>query len=254
MVNLSRRALLWGAGAYATPSFAKEHPRKELVDRLLVLAADMSASVTPERFSLQMKGYQSAFLDPLVERAMMAGSLGSTAVTMVQWAGFGQFVQTLPWVKISGPGECHAIGLHIGRSRRVVAGSTSIAGAAFFGTKLIKSAPFAAARAIIDISGDGYDDFEEMPTADQLRLEEQVRESGEGAVPLRLAREYAFREGVVINGLSIEGAEDAPNLQRYYEENVICGTNAFVVNVEDPDDYEQFSRAIKMKVRRELGS
>lgn len=254
MAELSRRRLLIGAGACAGPSFAKAAPNKERVDRILVLAADMSVSVTRERFTLQMRGYQSAFLDPLVERAILSGPLGSAAVTMVQWAGYGQFVQSLPWVRISAEGECSAVGVHIGNSRRLVAGSTSIAGAVFFGARLIKNAPFTAARSIIDISGDGYDDFESMPILDHLRIEEQVRESGEGPMPLQVAREYAHREGITVNGLSIEGAEDAPNLAQYYEEHVICGRDAFVVNVEDPDDYGQFSRAVRMKMRRELGA
>ena len=53
--------------------------------------------------------------------------------------------------------------------------------------------------------------------------------------------------GITVNGLAIEGEDKA--LAQYYQEQVIGGADAFV---EKSRDFEDFARAIKAKLLREL--
>jgi Protein of unknown function (DUF1194) len=79
---------------------------------------------------------------------------------------------------------------------------------------------------VIDVSGDGQDN---------------------SGADLDGARERARAGGITINGLSI--ASDAEGLEEYYRQNVISGSDAFV---EPAKDFEDFARALKEKLLREL--
>jgi ABC-type spermidine/putrescine transport system permease subunit II len=57
------------------------------VDLSLVLAIDASSSVNEERYELQIRGYAEAFGNPRVANAIVQS--GAIAVTLVQWAGYG---------------------------------------------------------------------------------------------------------------------------------------------------------------------
>ena len=57
------------------------------VDTMLVLAADVSRSITDEKFDLQRKGYADALVDPAVLRAIATGPNGKIAVAFVEWSG-----------------------------------------------------------------------------------------------------------------------------------------------------------------------
>jgi len=229
-----------------------QHIVKEHVDRILVLAMDVSASVTPERFEAQIQGYRSAFEDPSVIRTITIGPYGKVAVIVAQWSGWGQYQQTTEWFVIRNHDDARAFANTVAATRQVFRGSTSIAGAILYSVNLIERAPYTATRQIIDISGDGYDDGNNMPEGDQRRIEQNYRDSGQAIAPLSFARNDACKRGIIINGLSIAGAEDASDLEDYYWDHVVCGRDAFVVNVPQPDDHEQFSIAIKKKIRLEL--
>ena len=53
----------------------------------LVLAVDVSGSVSQDRFELQRAGYAAAFRDPAVAQAIRSTSTGSIAVAILQWTG-----------------------------------------------------------------------------------------------------------------------------------------------------------------------
>ena len=78
----------------------------------------------------------------------------------------------------------------------------------------------------MDISGDGTNNAGPLP---------------------QTSRKLAKVQGVTINGLAIMTDVDA--LDRYYNDLVISGPGAFVVRAEN---YEDFARAIKLKIAREL--
>jgi hypothetical protein len=115
----------------------------------------------------------------------------------------------------------------VGRSYRFIgATSTSIVTAIEDGIGLLQRNAFDGQRLVIDVSGDGEDN---------------------SGLSLAQARIEAKEAGVVVNGLAIEA--DEGGLASYYRDNVISGADAFVIKANDFDD---FARAIKEKLVREL--
>jgi hypothetical protein len=100
------------------------------VDLQLVLAVDVSGSVSEERFKLQQQGYAKAFRSWRVLEAIRSGSAGAIAVTMTHWTGPSQQAQVVPWMVISDEASMIAIAEAIERTtRQLYAGGTSISGA-----------------------------------------------------------------------------------------------------------------------------
>jgi hypothetical protein len=236
---------------------------KQPVDRLLVLAMDVSISVNQERFSLQIKGCAEAFRDANTIKAITSGPHGSVVITMAQWDGWGEYVQTVPWTTIRNIADGRRFADAIEQSGRVYMEATSISWAILSSAKLIDEAPYSAPRSVIDISGDGPDDTEHLenlkpqgapPTEQTEKLRKRYLDKAGTTrfVLLPEARNKVCGAGIEINGLAIEGADDVEDLTSHYRNHVICRKGGFVVRVENPDSYEEFSQAIMRKIRHEL--
>jgi Protein of unknown function (DUF1194) len=197
------------------------------VDLQLVLAVDVSGSVSEARFELQKRGYVAAFRDPRLLQAIQSGSQQRIAVTMVQWTGPVLQVQVVPWRLIGGEASMHALADAVEATpRQLFGGGTSISGAIDYAMSLFAAANNQGGRRVIDISGDG---------------------SNNRGRPVNEARDDAVRAGVSINGLPILALD--PNLDQYYLHNVIGGPNAFVVAAAS---YEAFAEAILKKLVTEI--
>ena len=112
--------------------------------------------------------------------------------------------------------------------RRLYGGGTSISGAIDTSMALLFDNPFKAARRVVDISGDG---------------------ANNRGRPASLARDDAVRAGVGINGLPIMALE--PDLDIYYEQNVIGGPGAFMIVAKS---YGTFADAILKKLIAEIAN
>ena len=110
--------------------------------------------------------------------------------------------------------------------RQLFGGGTSISGAIDYAVSLLAATEAKGARRVIDISGDG--------TNNRGR-------------PVTEARDDAVKAGVSINGLPILALE--PDLDRYYEQNVIGGPGAFVIAAKD---FNTFGDAILKKLIAEI--
>jgi Protein of unknown function (DUF1194) len=199
------------------------------VDLQLVLAVDVSGSVSEARFELQKRGYVAAFRDPRLLRAIQSGSQQRILVTMVQWTGPVLQVQVVPWQFISGEASMHALADAIEATpRQLFGGGTSISGAIDYAMSLFAGAQGQGGRRVIDVSGDG--------TNNRGR-------------PVTEARDDALRAGVSINGLPILALD--PELDQYYLHNVIGGPNAFVIAAAT---YETFADAILKKLVTEIAT
>lgn len=238
---------------------------KQRVDRVLVLAMDVSRSVNDARYALQIKGYAAAFRDAETIRTITTGPRGSVAVTLAQWGDWGEYTQTVSWTVIRTAADGRRFADQIEKTVRVPMGGTSIAWAILMSTKLIDQAPYMASRSIIDISGDGPDNT--MPAVSmsmlsgrgqadyEVSVKRMLARSGtDRLISLPEARNTACGAGIDINGLAIEGADDVEDLASYYRKHVICKKGSFVIRVENPDSYDEFSRAIIRKIRHELGT
>ncbi len=197
------------------------------VDLQLVLAVDASGSVNQTRFDLQKGGYAAAFRNPRVIEAIAAGARHSIAVAMVQWTGPSLHVQVVDWTQVSDATSAQALAAAIDAApRRLFGGGTSLSGAIDYAMTMLAASPFAGARRIIDVSGDG---------------------SNNAGRPAAMARDEAVRAGVVINGLPITWIE--PGLDLYYRDNVIGGPGAFVMVAQD---FNSFGHAILSKLIAEI--
>ena len=78
-------ALLGLALTLSSPAARAAEP----VDLLLVLAADVSRSVTEVKFRLQREGAAAAISDPEVVKAITSGPNRRIAVCFVEWATAG---------------------------------------------------------------------------------------------------------------------------------------------------------------------
>jgi hypothetical protein len=197
------------------------------VDLQLILAVDVSESVSSERFELQMHGYAAAFRAPAVLDAIGKGTRGRIAVTMVQWTGPKLQVPVFDWMEVHDAVSAAALASAIDAApRHLNWGGTSISGAVLYALGWFDRSPIPGARRVIDISGDG------------------ANNSGR---PISEVRDEAVAAGVTINGLPILWVE--PGLAEHYRDEVIGGSGAFMIAIED---YEDFAEAIQRKLVSEI--
>src|SRR5438552_10190302 len=74
----------------------------EMVDLLLVLAADVSSSMNPKHFALQRKGYSDALTSSAVLNAVSLGNHRRIAVLFVEWSNILQQRVIVDWSIIDG--------------------------------------------------------------------------------------------------------------------------------------------------------
>ncbi len=219
-----RRLILAAGGALAGPGAAAQGIP---LDVALVLAADCSGSVRAEHYGLQQKGYADAFRQPEVIRAIRGGIVGAVAVTFFQWSGYFLQHQSIGWTVLKTREEVEAFADRIEHTPRVIfSGGTSPGGAIEFGHRLLREVPGTARRRVIDVSGDGRSNNGPSPT---------------------VARDQAIAQAITINGLPILHME--PDIDEYYEKNVIGGPGAFSMPARD---FASFGEAIRRKLILEI--
>ncbi len=231
-------ALIAAAGVLCASDAARAED--ERVDLVLVLAADVSRSVNEQKFKLQREGYAAALVDPRVQRAIADGPLGRVAIVFVEWGSeFEQHV-TVDWTVIASEKDARKMsGLILGAPRPFW-GRTSISAAIDYGMSLLARTSLKADRQVIDVSGDG------------------TNNSGRDVT---ISRDTAVEQGVTINGLvilsetplSTNPAHTHPpgGLTAYYENNVIGGPGAFVVEAHG---FEAFGQSIVNKLVKEIAA
>jgi hypothetical protein len=223
------------APVWAQPS----EVRREPVDAMLVLAADVSRSIDDGEFHLQRKGYAAAVTDPRVLRAIAAGPHHAIAISFIEWAGPEEQRIVIDWTVVRDGEAADGIAATMRSAPRSFVGRTAIGAAIDFAMQRFVVAPVGAAgRRIIDISGDG------------------TSNSGR---PVVEARNAAIAAGATINGLAIINNTAGPGysfhthppggLPKYYRDNVIGGLGAFMLQVEN---FETFSDAMSHKLVTEI--
>ena len=227
-------ALLGLALAIVSPAARAADP----VDMLLVLAADVSRSVTEPKFRLQREGAAAAITHPDVVMAMTSGPHRRIAVCFLEWAAIGMQNVVVDWTMIDGADSARRFGDRLVETPRSFAGSTSISNAIDFSVSQLARAPFTSERHVIDISGDG------------------TNNSGRSVTD---ARDDALAKRITINALVIltplaesfrpEHTNPAGGLEKYFQDNVIGGSGAFTVVAEG---HGSFGRALTKKLIQEI--
>jgi hypothetical protein len=233
VVARSLTALLMVLGL-ATPT-TEAISRDTEVDLALVLAVDVSFSMTEDEQELQRQGFIEAFRSPEVHKAIRKGMLGRMAVTYFEWSGTEHQQVIVPWTVIELPED--ALGVAARLTQRPVRriGYTSISAAIDFSLQLFNDSGLQAARQAIDISGDGP--------------------NNEGR-PVTQARDEAVAHGITINGLPImlneaDAFGSSERLDLYYRDCVIAGQGAFMIPIRER---QQFVEAVRNKIIREIAA
>ena len=207
---------------------------EEVVDIELVLAVDVSRSMTPGELEIQRRGYAAALTSDEVVRALTSGPNEQIAVTYVEWAGVHLQRTIVDWTLIRGLEDAQRVAdtLTIQLSNNLR--RTSISAALDHAATLFDDNGYRGLRKVIDISGDGPNNM---------------------GRPTTHARDAALDRGIVINGLPLMTREGMgmmwhlDDLDLYYANCVIGGPGAFVIPV---NSWDEFGPAIQRKPVLEL--
>jgi hypothetical protein len=191
----------------------------------LVLAVDVSESVSTERYALQREGIARAFESPQLIGAITAVP-GGIQTLVIEWSDPDKIAVTVGWTRIANKNAAAAFATAVRETRRSSNGLTAIGSAMLAAASAFDYMPEPAAHRVIDISGDGMANFGVPPTA---------------------ARDALVKRGITINGLAILSEE--PWLDEYYRNNVIGGPSSFVVVAKD---FESFADAMLRKLVQEV--
>jgi hypothetical protein len=191
----------------------------------LVLAVDVSTSVSAETYLLQHDGIARAFENPRLIDAISAAS-GGIEVLVLEWSDPDKIAVTVDWTRVADRAAAGAFAAAVRATRRSSSGLTAIGPALLAAAAAFDLVPEPAARRVIDISGDGMANF--------------------GIAPA-VARDRVMARGIAINGLAILTEE--PWLEGYYRSNVIGGPAAFVVAASN---FESFAEAMLRKLVQEV--
>ena len=227
-------AAAWLAALAVQPLAPAAALAGQAVDLELILAVDVSGSIDPAEAKLQRQGYEQALVSPEVIQAIKAGPSGRIAVTYVEWAGLGYHRVVVAWSVIDGMESARAFVDRLAAQPIVTAHRTSVSGAIDLSAPLFAANDYDGARRIIDISGDGANNYGRLVTD---------------------ARDAAVKQGITINGLPIIGDPNGasfpsnPDLDLFYRDCVIGGPGAFYVVARGFDD---FARAVRKKLILEV--
>jgi hypothetical protein len=229
--RLAARRTLAAVVLTLTPTLAQA---AEPVDVELVLAVDVSLSMSPFELDIQRRGYAAALTDQQVIRAIEDGPYGKIAVTYFEWAGSATHKVVVPWTAIASRADAEAFVAQLTAMPPSSARRTSISSALEFASDLLAESGFRGMKRVIDISGDGP--------------------NNQGP-PVVEVRDAVAAQGITINGLPLmttggfASVYDVMDLDAYYTNCVIGGPGAFMVPV---NDWSQFPEAIRRKLVMEL--
>lgn len=198
----------------------------------LLLSWDVSASMSAQDYDIQRGGTAEAFRHPTIQN-MVALNPGGVAVSILQWAGEYEQDVSVPWIILRSNHDAKDFADVIEAMDDPFDGmnGTAIGSSLEYAINHLEAGP-ACARTVIDISGDG------------------VSNAGQSPAPVA---NYLQSRGITINGLvlphisKLYTTDDDPFM--HYIRYVSRGPDSFVMIV---DNYEDFPRAMRHKLLREL--
>ena len=204
------------------------------VDVELVLAVDVSRSMTPRELEIQRRGYAEALVSKEVTDAIARGRYGQIALTYIEWAGTFSQREIVGWTLVRTPEDAKAFAGKLTAEFSTALRRTSISGVIDHARLLFNLNGFNGLNHVIDISGDGPNNM---------------------GRPVTEARDQAVGRGVTINGLPLMTREGMgmqwhlEDLDEYYRHCVIGGPSAFVIPVLE---WEHFPAAVRRKLVLEI--
>lgn len=193
----------------------------------IVMAIDVSASVTADSYILQRDGIARAFGDARLLRVIAAAPGGIEALVL-EWSDPDEIAVTVGWTRLIDSRSAAGFAAALDATTRSSHGLTAIGPALTAAAAQFDRLPQPAARRLIDLSGDGIANLGAPPQA---------------------VRDKIVKAGITINGLAILTEE--PWLEDYYRHNVIGGPGAFVLAARD---FHSFTEAMLRKLVQEVAS
>jgi hypothetical protein len=191
----------------------------------LVLAVDVSESVSSDRYILQHDGIAHAFETPqLIET--IAAVPGGIEALVLEWSDPDKIAITVGWTRIANKASAAGFAASVRATQRTSHGLTAIGSAMLAAAAAFDHMPEPASQRVIDVSGDGMANF--------------------GAPPAQV-RDRLVQQGITINGLAILTEE--PWLDDYYRHNVVGGPSGFCIVAENMDT---FAEAMLRKLVHEI--
>jgi len=204
------------------------------VDVELMLAVDVSYSMSSREQEIQRRGYAEALKDPEIFAAIQTGYHQKVALTYVEWSGVADQRVVVPWTLIETPSDLAAFAGALTTSPPVILRRTSISSLLDYAPASFQENGYLGERQVIDVSGDGPNNI---------------------GRPVDAARDDLVAKGFVINGLPLmtrEGAGqrfDLEDLDVYYTDCVIGGPLSFAIPVRS---WDEFPSAVRKKLVLEL--
>ncbi len=213
------RRFFWATALLATMGA----PMVRACDVALALTVDVSGSIDPNEYKLQMDGLAQALDHSVVADALIAAN---AKVAVLLWSGASRQELTIGWRDMSDLAAVAALASDVRAAPRPWRHFSTAIGEMLHVTSSLFD-QVSCKRMVIDVSGDGI--------------------SNEGQAP-DIIRDILVARGIRINALAILGAtgEDLP---AYFRDHVIGGENAFVYSATGYDDYP---RAIRRKLLDEV--
>lgn len=205
-------------------SMALAPPAAAECDTALILAVDISGSITAENFTLQMNGIAAAFTDAGVIKAALAGPGRCTEVALFMWQAENDHILVLPWTRLDSVASATSIAAIIASAERPPRMSSTAIGSAIE-YAIARTPPCAACRRVIDVSGDG---------------------GNNSGVPPDGPRDLADAAGITINGLVVLGNE--PDVDASYRAHVITPGGGLWT----ADGFGTFASSIRSKLEAEI--
>jgi hypothetical protein len=196
------------------------------VDMALVLAVDVSESVDAGEYQLQHEGIARAFENAQVIDTIRAA--GGIDVLMLEWSDRDKQTVVVDWSRVNDAASGGAFAAKVRAGTRSSSGLTAIGDALLAAAAALENVPDEPARRVIDLSGDGMANV--GPRPDDIR-------------------DALTAKGITINGLAILASE--PWLDTYYNNEVIGGAGAFLLQVKD---FQSFATAMKQKLLAEISA
>lgn len=192
----------------------------------LVLAVDVSASVSTREYELQRDGIVAALRDPEVVDWIVAPAGSEVEIFIFEFGNRNYQWYWVNWTEITSEAVLAEVADTVAAvTRNQESQSTGLGEALLAGAEAL--AGRSCAKKTIDVSGDGKNNVGVRPqdVRDRLRA-----------------------DGVTVNGLVI-AQQDIAELSAYFHANVIVGPESFV---ETAGGFEDYARAMKRKLLREL--
>ncbi len=188
----------------------------------LLLAIDVSNSIDPGEYSIQVDGLAEALRDPEVRDAMVANEV---AVAVMQWSGRDRQEITFPWARMRTAADVAALADRAAvMPRAFVMSDTAVGEMMRFAIRQFDEVGDCEKR-VVDVSGDGTDNAGTEPA---------------------MARVEAEAMGIQFNALAIEGI--GVSISNFYARLVIT-RGGFVMTATGHSTYAE---TLKRKLRREV--